>query len=307
MAIVAEPVSGRVTGAEAAGSGPRAHRRSFLGSVVSGRSRPNVIGGVLALVWLVVVAIPIFMIIKYSFEPQGQYLSGGPLSLPTPLVGGNYSYMFHAGFGRYFLNSVIVTVGTVVLVVLFALPAAYGIVRSRSRFVGRTFRLFLFGLAIPAQATIIPVYLIIVKANLYDTLYAVILPTAAFGLPLSILVLVGALRDVPLETYEAMSLDGATARRILFSLVIPYSRTAIITVVIFSALGGWNGFIFPLILTQSASDRVLPLALYSFQGQYTTNVPGLMAAVTLSAVPVFLLYLFGRRWLISGFVGLGGR
>ena len=306
MAMVAEPISGRVD-TYTHGSGSGAHRHGLWPRAIFGRTRPNVIGGLLALVWLVIVGIPIFMILKYSIEPQSQYLSGGPLSLPTPLTGSNYSYMYHAGFGHFFLNSVEVTLATVVLVLLFALPAAYAIVRSRRRFSATTFRIFLFGLAVPAQVTIIPIYLIIVKAGLYDTLYAVILPTAAFGLPLSILILVGALRDVPLEAYEAMSLDGATARRILFSLVIPYSRTAITTVVIFSALGAWNGFIFPLILTQSASDRVMPLALYSFQGQYTTNVPGLMAAVTLSALPVFLLYLFGRRWLISGFVGLGGR
>ena len=218
MATVVERVGDKAgPGANTLHLGPSAHRHGFSSGAIFGPNRPNVVGGVLAVVWLVIVGIPIFMILKYSVEPQGQYLSGGPLSLPTPLVGENYRFMYNAGFGRYFLNSAIVTVGTVALVLLFALPAAYAIVRSRARFVGGSFRLFLFGLAIPAQVTIIPIYLIIVKANLYDTLYAVILPTAAFGLPLSILVLVGALRDVPLEQYEAMSLDGATAKRILFS------------------------------------------------------------------------------------------
>jgi len=291
------------------GSGERAavRRKGARRRLFGGRTRPNVIGGALALIWLLVVGVPIFEILKYSVEPQGEYLQGGPFSLPTPITGSDYTFMYNAGFPRYFLHSIEVTVLTVVLVVVLALPAAYAIVRSRRRMSSAMFRVFLFGLAVPAQLTIIPVYLIILKVGLYNTLWAIILPTAAFGLPLSILILVGALRDVPREAYEAMSIDGASVRRTLFSLVIPYSRSALSTVMIFSALGAWNSFLFPLILTQSASAEVMPVALYSFQGQYTTNVPGLMAAVVVSALPIFLLYVFGRRWLISGFVGLGGR
>jgi xylobiose transport system permease protein len=196
----------------------------------------------------------------------------------------------------------------VVLTLALAVPVAYAIVRSHNRLVAWTFRMFLMGLAIPAQATIIPVYLIITRLHLYDSLTAIILPTVAFALPLSILVLCSSLRDVPRELYEAMTLEGAGSIRLLWSLVLPLSRAGIATVSIFTALSAWNGFLFPLILTQSAGSRVYTLGLWQYQSQFgAINVPGLMAAVLLCALPVLVLYLLARRWLIAGLAGIGGR
>ena len=97
-----------------------------------------------------------------------------------------------------------------------------------------------------------------------------------------------------------MYLDGASHLRILRSLVVPLTRPALITVIIYESLQIWNGFLFPLVLTQSPSVRVLPLALWTFQGQFTTNVPAILAAVFLTAVPIILLYIFGRRQLLAG-------
>lgn len=269
--------------------------------------RPNYVAGVLSIAWLIVIVVPIYLMLKYSVQSQQDYLEGNPLTPPLHPSLVNYTYVLEHGFVLYGLNTAIVMIGTVALVLIFAVPAAYAIVRSPSRFISATFRLFLFGLAIPAQATIIPVYLLITRLGLYDSLIAIILPGAAFGLPLSILVLVGSLRDIPHETYEAMSLDGASAGRVFWYLVLPFGKSAIMTIAIFSALGAWNSFIFPLLLTQSPQKRVLTLSLYQFQGEFQTNVPGLMAAVVLSAVPIFLLYLFGRRWLMAGLIGMGGK
>ena len=97
-----------------------------------------------------------------------------------------------------------------------------------------------------------------------------------------------------------MYLDGAGHFHILRSLVLPLSRPALVTVIIYETIQIWNGFLFPLVLTQSPSVRVLPLALWSFQGHFTTNVPAILAAVLLSATPIILLYIFGRRQLLAG-------
>lgn len=306
MSVTAETPSDLQAGSPAVEAarhvGRRPARRSGPAS-----ERPNYVAGVLSIAWLIVIVIPIYMMVKYSLQSQQDYLNGNPLAPPLHPSLGNYAYVLQHGFVLYGLNTAIVMIGTVALVLIFAVPAAYAIVRSPSRFISGMFRLFLFGLAIPAQATIIPVYLLITKLGLYDSLIAIILPGAAFGLPLSILVLVGSLRDIPHETYEAMSLDGASAGKVFWHLVLPFGKSAIMTIAIFSALGAWNSFIFPLLLTQSPSKRVLTLSLYQFQGEFQTNVPGLMAAVVLSAVPIFLLYLFGRRWLMAGLIGMGGK
>jgi xylobiose transport system permease protein len=269
--------------------------------------RPNWAAGLAALAWLIFVGVPIYLMIKDSIQPKDAYLDGGPLSLPHDLTLENFAKVFDSGYTRYLINTAVVTVGSVVLTVLLAFPAAYAIVRSRSRGVSATFRIFLAGLAVPAQATIIPVYLMITRMHLYDSLTAIILPTVAFGLPLSVLVLSSALRDVPRELYEAMTLDGGGSFRLMWSLALPLSRASLTTIAVYSALNAWNGFLFPLILTQSPEQRVQTLGLWNFQNEFGSNVPGLMAAVLLSALPIFVLYLFARRWLIAGLAGAGGK
>ena len=262
--------------------------------------RPNVPGAFGATAWLVIVAVPLYFLVTTSLRTSSEYLLSGPLTVPTNLSMKNYQLVASSDFGVYFWNTLVVTVGAVAIVLVLALPAAYAIVRSRSAFARRSFTLVLAGLAIPAQATIIPVYLMITKLHLYDTLIAVILPTAAFAIPLAVLVLTAGLRDVPNDLYEAMSMDGASPLRTFFTLAVPLSRGGITTVGIFTAMGAWNGFLFPLVLTQSQSVRVLTLGLWTFQSQFGVNIPAICAAVTLSLVPLLVLYLFGRRQLLSG-------
>jgi xylobiose transport system permease protein len=273
----------------------------------SRRGRPNWAAGAAVLVWLVFVGVPIYVMVKDSVQTLDTYLDGGPLAPPKSVTGENFGFVLQHDFLRYATNTGIVTVGSVVLTVLLAYPAAYAIVRSHHRFVAATFRVFLAGLAVPAQATIIPVYLIISRLHMYDSLGAIILPTVAFGLPLSILVLSAALRDVPRELYEAMTLDGGGAFRLMWSLALPLSRASLATVTVYSALNAWNGFLFPLILTQSVELRVQTLGLWNYQNEFGSNVPQLMAAVLLSALPVLVVYLFARRWLIAGLAGVGGK
>lgn len=267
---------------------------------MASRTRPSVGGGIGAALWLVVVAVPIYYLLVTSLRGPGDYMADGPLALPDTLTLDNYLNVFEVGFLRFLANSLVVACGSVALVLVVALPAAFAIVRGRSRALRVAFLLFLLGLAVPAQAVIIPIYLIITRLSLYDSLTAIILPTAAFTLPISIVVLTSSLRDVPGELYEAMALDGATNLQAFLRLVLPLSRPGVVTVAIFVGLNAWNNFLFPLVLTQSEENRVLPLGLWSFQTQYGTDVPGLMAAVVLSTLPIFALYLFGRRHLLSG-------
>lgn len=212
----------------------------------------------------------------------------------------NYALVLQSDFPVYLLNSVIVTFATVAITVSLALMAAYFVVRGTSWLSGLTYKMFLLGLAIPLQAVIIPVYYMIIQARLYDTLIAIILPSAAFALPLSVIILANFLRDVPNELFESMRVDGAGHWRMLFSLVVPLTKPAAMTVAVYIGLTVWNGFLFPLILTQSPDKRVLPMALWTFQGQFTVNIPAVLAAVVLSTLPVLALYILGRRQLVSG-------
>jgi raffinose/stachyose/melibiose transport system permease protein len=265
-----------------------------------GGERPNWLGALIACLWLAVVMIPIYWIVITSLKSQRNYFATNPL-LPSPESNfDQYKFVAESDFPRYFLNSVVVTVGTVVPTVLLAFMAAYAIVRGKGRFLHWANMLFLSGLAIPLQAVVIPVYLIIIRLRLYDTPLAIILPSIAFAIPLSVLILANFIRDVPKELFESMRMDGASEWATMWQLAFPLTRPALVTVSVYNGLTVWNGFLLPLILTQSPDQRTLPLALWTFQGQYSVNVPAVMASVVLSTFPVIVLYALGRRQLVSG-------
>ncbi|WP_181785820.1 carbohydrate ABC transporter permease [Streptomyces phytophilus] len=263
--------------------------------------RRNWLAGLAGWLWLAVVVVPLYWILVTSLKAQSNYYASNPLAPPGEPTLDNYELVLESEFVSYFVNSVVVTAGAVVPAVTVSFMAAYAIVRGwRLRFLRVVNGLFLMGLAIPLQATAIPVYLIIIKLQLYDSLLALILPSIAFAIPLSVLILANFIRDVPKELFDSMRVDGATEWGTLWRLAAPLTRPAILTVTIFNALTIWNGFLLPLILTQSPSQRTLPLALWTFQGEYGVNIPAVLAAVVLTTLPLIVLYAFGRRQLLSG-------
>ncbi len=270
-------------------------------------ARPNYLAGAFALIWLAIVLAPVYVLVKGSLQNQAQYTASGPLSVPGRLTTANFALVFQQGFLHFFLNTAIITVAVVAIVVALVPPLAFAIVRNRSALVTVAFRVILLGLAVPIVAVIVPIFYLISKAGFYDTLPAVILPTAAFSIPLSTVVMTGSMRDITTDMYEAMAIDGASSWRIFRSLVLPLSRGGLATVIIFSALNAWNGFLFPLILTQSAGVRVFTLGLYDFTTANAVDAPAVCAAVVLSVVPILVVYLLARRALIRGLMGVGGK
>lgn len=262
----------------------------------------EIVPAALGVLWLIFSMYPIIYMLFTSLRPLSDLYTDTPWSFPSRPTLENYANVVISGFFTYFVNTLFVTVISVFVILVVSLLAAYAISQVRNVLTQGVFNFFLLGLAIPLQATIIPIYAIISDLHLYDSLFALILPSIAFGIPLSILVLVTYIRDIPNELHASMLIDGAGHPRILWSLVLPLSRPAIITVVIYETIQVWNSYLFPLVLTQSPSVAVLPLSLATFKGQFTTNVPAIMADVFLSAVPIVLLYIFGRRQLLGGLV-----
>lgn len=269
--------------------------------------RANPVAGISSVIWLAIVIIPIYAMISASLTHQDEALGHNALKPPSRPTLDNYNTVLHNGFGHFLWNTLVVAAAVVVIVLLLCVPLSYVAVRTRSVWSGAAFRLFLLGVAIPAQAVVVPLYLMIAKLNLYDSLLAIILPTAAFAMPVSVLILTGTLRDISEEMYEAMALDGASTTRMLFQLAIPMTKGGISTVVIYSALQAWNGFLFPLIFTQSDGPRVLTLGLFNYVSQFGVNIPALLASVVLSGVPIFVVYLVARRALVGGLMGVGGK
>ena len=280
---------------QAAARDVRQHR---TGSTVR---RRNWLGGLAGWLWLAVVVIPIYWVLITSFKARAGYYASNPMAPPSNPTLENYRFVIQSDFISYFVNSVVVTAGAVVPAVTFSFMAAYAIVRAGDWWLLRSVNsLFLMGLAIPLQAAIIPIYLIVIRLHMYDTLLAIILPSIAFAIPLSVLVLSNFIRDVPKELFDSMRVDGASEWATLWHLAFPLTRPALVTVSIYNGLAIWNGFLLPLILIQSPNQRPLPLALWAFQGQYSVNVPAVLASVVLTALPILALYVIGRRQLLSG-------
>ena len=260
----------------------------------------NILGGFFGWVWFAIIVVPVYYILVTSLREQSEMYSENPLSLPKTWTAAAYGRVFANDFLRYIGNTVFVTVVTVILILLVTVMAAYAITRRADRGARAIYKVIITGLAIPMQATIIPVYYLIIQMGLYDTLWAIILPSVGFAIPITVMILCNFLRDIPQSLFEAMEVDGATEWKIMWRLAIPMVKPAIITVAIYDALQVWNGFLFPLILTQSSENRVITLSLWAFQGQFTVDIPGVLAAVVVSVIPILTAYILGRKQMIAG-------
>ena len=211
------PAASRSTSARASA------RASTLGGI-RGRSKASRLAAfVLGTIWLVFVLAPIYYMVLISFRSPAQYLTANAW-LPTGgLTLSSYSAVFDSpGIGTYFRNSAELTAGTIVVVVALSLAAGYRIVRRASRFSGVSFRLILFGIAIPIQAIVIPLYFITNKIHIYDTMYGLVLVLAASLIPVAVLLMVNYLRLIPRQLYDAMAVDGAGPGRRLPAWSYPW-------------------------------------------------------------------------------------
>lgn len=262
---------------------------------------------VLATGWLVIVVAPLYYMILASFRTQGTYLTASPWIPTGGLSVGSYRTVFAAGLGTYALNSVILTAVCIAVTATLSLGAAYRIIRRNSRAVGVSFTIMLFGLAIPIQAIIVPIYILIYKMHLYDTLFALILTLSAAAIPVSVLIMVSFVRDIPRDLINAMLVDGGTEWTVFRQLIWPLSRPVMATLAIYNGLNVWNNFLLPLVLTTSNSVAVLPLGLTRLEGLYSINVPAVMAGVLLSVLPLLVLFVFMRRQVMNSLGGIVAR
>ncbi|MDQ0675045.1 MULTISPECIES: carbohydrate ABC transporter permease [Micrococcaceae] len=283
-----------------AASGSPANASSPKRGLGSRMRRLNIPGGLGGWIWLAIIILPVYYVVITSLKTQAGYFGQNPLAVPTSPTLENYQMVLEADFATYFMNSAIVTLGSVIPTVLISFMASFAIVRGSGRFLKLVNGMFLMGLAIPLQATIIPIYLMIIRLNLYDSLLALMLPSIAFAIPLTVLILSNFIRDVPNELFESMRLDGCSEWQTMWRLALPLTRPAIVTVAIYNGLHVWNGFLLPLVLTQSPGLRVLPLGLWTFQGEFSVNIPAVLASVVLSTLPILVLYVIGRRQLLAG-------
>jgi raffinose/stachyose/melibiose transport system permease protein len=299
--LASSSLSGRTELAKGRASRPlsrRVRRRMRKGTTVA-----------LATVWLLIVLIPLYYMLLATFRTQGTYLTADPWLPTSQLSISSYTTVFDGGLGRYLLNSLLVTVVSLALILVLSLGAAFRVMRRATPASRNFMKLVVIGLAIPLQAIIVPVYLLVIKLGLYDssTEAGVILVLSASAVPISVLIMVNFIRDIPNELYDAMGVDGANEWTVFWKLVWPLARPVLATVAIYDGLNVWNNFLVPLVLTSTPNHALLPLGLLHFQTEYTINVPAIMAAVWLSMLPLLALFLVMRRQVIRSLGGIALR
>lgn len=205
-----------------------------------------------------------------------------------------------ANMGRFFLNSVVVTLGGVVINLLCSTPLAYALARFRFRLNGFLFIFIVGGLIAPGQLIGISLLQWVKTLHLFNTYFSLIFPYAAFGMPVAVLILSGFFRQLPRELEEAALIDGAGEFTAFLRIMVPLVRPALATVIIFNGIGIWNDFFLPLVLAYTPDIQTLPLGIILLFGAFSSEWGTIFAAVIIASVPVIIAYFFLTRQFIAG-------
>jgi raffinose/stachyose/melibiose transport system permease protein len=257
---------------------------------------------ILAVIWVVVTIYPLIFLIQNSFKTSTEFYMGDVWTLPGRFSLETYQKVWATHFTRFLANSLFVVSISLAILLLAGSSAAFGLSRIRFRLRGFFYYLFVGGLTIPVHITLIPVYIITRKLGIYDTLWALVGPFVAFNTPVAVFVLASFMGDIPASLEEAGYIDGASRFQVFWNIDLPISRPAVTAVGIYNAVILWNEFIFPLVLINSTEKRPLTLALWNFQGEFSADVPAMMAALLLSMLPLLIFYAVTKERLIEGLV-----
>ena len=245
---------------------------------------------------------PVLMIFFMSLKDDMEILLS-PLSLPKSFQFDNYVKAFEQmDFIRVFCNSLFITTISVVVGTIVYCISAYALVRARKhRWVFMVmYVIFLLGLVLPAQSTLIPLLYLYKEMGLMNTYRGIVLLYLSGGAPFSIFLLTGFINTVPITLEEAASLDGCTPYGIFFKIVLPLLKPIISTLVIINAVNIWNDFLNPLMFMSGKAGRTITLAVYMFKGQYSTQWNVLFAGLVLATLPMMIVYFVLQKYMIAG-------
>jgi len=273
---------------------PRVHAR-FRPWLLARRGLLHLLLIALALTML----FPFFWTVSASLKGNDAVLATPPQLLPTSLQWDNYAAVAQTiPLGRFFVNSLVVAVATTALQLLTCSMAAYAFARVRFRGRGPLFLVYLATLMVPAQVTLTPLFILMRLFGLTDTYAGLILPgvTSAFG----VFLLRQFFMTIPRELEEAAFLDGTSHWTVYARIILPLARSGLAALTIFSFMGSWNSFLWPLLVTSDQNLMTLPLGLSTLQGQYSTAWNQLMAGTVLSIIPIIIVYILAQRHFVEG-------
>jgi raffinose/stachyose/melibiose transport system permease protein len=243
---------------------------------------------------------PIVIMVMSGFKSNIEIFQS-PFSIPDFTNLTNYATMAtQTGFLRYMWNSVLVTTVSIVLILSLGTMAAYAI--ARYDFTGSAFVLLFFmaGLMVPLKLAIIPLFILFRDLGILNSHLALIAVYTAMGLPSTVFILTGFIRTLPGELEDAARMDGASEARILWSVMLPLCRPALVIAGIYNLVPIWNDFFFPLVFIQNDALKTLPQGMTTFIGEFVTDWGVMFAGLTLAAAPITILYILLSKQFING-------
>lgn len=268
------------------------------------RRKKMTVGGVVRYVFLIVMglmfAAPMLFTLLSSVKTKVEIFSH-PFGLPASIKLSNYVQAWtKANMGRYFINSLIQSMATVIVLAVVASMAAFLLSRFRFRFNGLLLLFFMVGMMVPMHTVLVPVAYLIGALNLKNNIPALVLIYVAFNLPFSIVVISNFMKSVPPALEEAALIDGANYFQIYSKVIMPMVVPAISTVSIFNFLGAWNNILFPLLFINNKNLKPIALGLLNFNGERGSDYGPLMAAIVITVALPFVLYLLFQEKVEGG-------
>lgn len=255
-----------------------------------------------AALWIISIVhiYPILLVLVSSLKTKAD-LATNPFGLPKDITFDYFLTAFQTmHYFRSILNTAFIGGVSVALTVLFTSMAAYAIARRNNRFYNAVYLLFIAGMIIPFQMTMIPLYKVMLSLHLISTYQGVIFIYLAFLAPFSVFLLSGFVKTVPRELEEAALIDGCGLYRTFFMIVFPLLKPAITTVSVLNLFNIWNDFLMPMLYIQDSKKITITVQLASFQGMYFNDWSLIFAGVCMIVFPMLLIYLFAQRFIIDG-------
>jgi raffinose/stachyose/melibiose transport system permease protein len=243
---------------------------------------------------------PFYFLLANSVKSFGEILSDAA-SWPQTFMWSNYTNAWKlARFSEAFRNSLIVTIISVVLISLFSAMAAYRMVRANNRFNQVLLLLFVAAMVVPFQTIMIPILKVVNILHVNNSFAGLIISNLGLSIPMAIFLFHGFIKSVPLEIEEAATVDGCNPISAFFRIVLPLLKPMLMTIIVLNALGIWNDYLLPSLILQAPGLRTIPLATFSFFGQYTKQWDMALPALTIGVAPIVIFYLFMQRYIVEG-------
>ena len=256
--------------------------------------------GIFVIFWSLVAALPFVFMVFNSFKDKFEILTEGVFAIPKKFEITNYVNVIKGNFIHFFINSVIVVVVALSILLFISACASYPLSRFKFNLAKPLYGVIVACMSIPIHITLIPVFKMSQPLHIYDSIVALIGPYVATAIPISVFILTSFMKEIPKEIEESAEIDGCNRFQMFFKIIFPLAKPGLATLAIYNGVNMWNEFSFAYTLTQSAKNKTLPLAVWEFQGQYSMNTPMIMTVLTLTVIPMILLFVFMQERLVKG-------